>query len=127
MLPWWSRPTLLEGFAARKFAIALPRLARIRVDSDVLVCDITYYILSFIGVSGRIGQSVSPEIGVLSWGWVEIMSEWTIYGEKLDLEAFKSYHPGGELTLLLGEGRDCTRLFEQFFEVLMSLQQVPNV
>jgi len=42
------------------------------------------------------------------------MGEWTIYGEKLDLEAFKSIHPGGELTLLLGEGRDCTRLFEQY-------------
>lgn len=42
------------------------------------------------------------------------MPEWTLYGQKLDLEEFKKNHPGGELALLLGEERDCTRLFEQY-------------
>lgn len=41
------------------------------------------------------------------------MPEWTLYGQTLDLEEFKKYHPGGSLAILLGEERDCTRLFEQ--------------
>lgn len=42
------------------------------------------------------------------------MPEWTLYGQKLDLEEFKKNHPGGDLAILLGEERDCTRLFEQY-------------
>jgi fatty acid desaturase len=42
------------------------------------------------------------------------MPEWTLYGQTLDLEEFKKNHPGGDLALLLGEERDCTRLFEQY-------------
>ena len=42
------------------------------------------------------------------------MPEWTLYGQTLDLEEFKKNHPGGDLAILLGEGRDCTRLFEQY-------------
>ena len=42
------------------------------------------------------------------------MPEWTLYGQKLDLEEFKKNHPGGDLAILLGQERDCTRLFEQY-------------
>jgi fatty acid desaturase len=42
------------------------------------------------------------------------MPKWTLYGQTLDLEEFKKNHPGGELAILLGEERDCTRLFEQY-------------
>lgn len=40
--------------------------------------------------------------------------EWTLYGSKLDLTHFKKTHPGGDLALILGAGRDCTELFEQY-------------
>ena len=42
------------------------------------------------------------------------MSMWTLYGKEYDLSRFLKRHPGGELALLLGQGRDCTRLFEQY-------------
>ena len=42
------------------------------------------------------------------------MSTWTLYGREYDLSQFLKRHPGGELALLLGQGRDCTRLFEQY-------------
>jgi fatty acid desaturase len=42
------------------------------------------------------------------------MSEWTLYGQTLNLERFLRLHPGGDVALLLGADRDCTRLFEQY-------------
>ena len=43
------------------------------------------------------------------------MSEdWIIYGKSYDLRDFLKRHPGGELALRLGQGRDCTILFEQY-------------
>ena len=39
---------------------------------------------------------------------------WTLYGQEFDLESFKKIHPGGELSIVLAEGRDCTQLFEQY-------------
>lgn len=39
---------------------------------------------------------------------------WTLYGQEFDLESFKKVHPGGELAIMLGKDRDCTRLFEQY-------------
>jgi fatty acid desaturase len=42
------------------------------------------------------------------------MSTWTLYGVPYSLEAFKLHHPGGTLALTLGEGSDCTLLFEQY-------------
>ena len=37
---------------------------------------------------------------------------WVIHGVSYDLESFAKSHPGGEYILLLGQGRDCTELFE---------------
>jgi fatty acid desaturase len=37
---------------------------------------------------------------------------WIIHGELYDMEEFVRRHPGGEHTILLGKGRDCTELFE---------------
>jgi hypothetical protein len=39
---------------------------------------------------------------------------WTIHGALYDLEEFVSRHPGGRQTILLGQGRDCTALFESY-------------
>jgi fatty acid desaturase len=39
---------------------------------------------------------------------------WTIHGKSYDLNHFLKWHPGGELALLLGKGRDCTVLYEQY-------------
>mmetsp|Transcript_14362 Transcript_14362/g.18819 ORF Transcript_14362/g.18819 Transcript_14362/m.18819 type:complete len:461 (+) Transcript_14362:166-1548(+) len=41
-------------------------------------------------------------------------STWTLYGEEYDFEAFAKAHPGGELAIRLGQGEDCTRLFESY-------------
>jgi len=41
-------------------------------------------------------------------------NKWTIYGKSYDLNHFLKWHPGGELALLLGKGRDCTVLYEQY-------------
>mmetsp|Transcript_21735 Transcript_21735/g.27688 ORF Transcript_21735/g.27688 Transcript_21735/m.27688 type:complete len:439 (-) Transcript_21735:23-1339(-) len=37
---------------------------------------------------------------------------WMIHGDLYDLRGFAAQHPGGEYILLLGQGRDCTELFE---------------
>jgi Cytochrome b5-like Heme/Steroid binding domain len=39
---------------------------------------------------------------------------WTIHGVEYDLRDFVSRHPGGEQAILLGQGRDCTALFESY-------------
>ena len=39
---------------------------------------------------------------------------WIIHGALYDLEEFVSRHPGGRETILLGQGRDCTALFESY-------------
>lgn len=39
---------------------------------------------------------------------------WTIHGRQYDLRSFVSAHPGGERAILLGQGRDCTELFESY-------------
>jgi fatty acid desaturase len=40
--------------------------------------------------------------------------EWTLYGKTYHLDDFLRSHPGGDLALLLGAGRDATTLFEQY-------------
>mmetsp|Transcript_10780 Transcript_10780/g.17390 ORF Transcript_10780/g.17390 Transcript_10780/m.17390 type:complete len:501 (+) Transcript_10780:114-1616(+) len=47
-------------------------------------------------------------------GPVENKKTWTLYGEEYDFEAFAKAHPGGELAIRLGQGEDCTRLFESY-------------
>ena len=37
---------------------------------------------------------------------------WVIHNKKYDMSDFIKYHPGGEHTIILGKGRDCTELFE---------------
>lgn len=37
---------------------------------------------------------------------------WTIRGKEYDLDKFVNEHPGGDHTILMGKGRDCTELFE---------------
>ena len=39
-------------------------------------------------------------------------AQWVIHGEAYDLSDFAKQHPGGEYILNLGQGRDCTELFE---------------
>jgi len=39
---------------------------------------------------------------------------WYIYGEAYDLGGFVAKHPGGQLAILSGRGRDCTALFESY-------------
>lgn len=39
---------------------------------------------------------------------------WTIHGHEYDLSAFAKRHPGGEIALALGRGRDCTAMFESY-------------
>jgi Cytochrome b5-like Heme/Steroid binding domain len=39
---------------------------------------------------------------------------WTIHGVEYDMRDFVSRHPGGEQAILLGQGRDCTALFESY-------------
>lgn len=40
--------------------------------------------------------------------------KWLLYGREFFLEDFANAHPGGDLALILGAGRDCTTLFEQY-------------
>ena len=40
--------------------------------------------------------------------------EWTLYNKTVDISNFLNHHPGGDLALLLGAQRDCTKLFEQY-------------
>jgi fatty acid desaturase (delta-4 desaturase) len=40
--------------------------------------------------------------------------EWVIYGQTYTLDDYLHHHPGGDLALLLGAGRDATTLFEQY-------------
>eukprot|EP01095_Lingulamoeba_sp_RSL-Kostka_P014949 TRINITY_DN670_c0_g2_i1.p1 TRINITY_DN670_c0_g2~~TRINITY_DN670_c0_g2_i1.p1 ORF type:complete len:465 (-),score=123.00 TRINITY_DN670_c0_g2_i1:256-1650(-) len=37
---------------------------------------------------------------------------WLIHGKLYDLEEFSKKHPGGEYIIRLGQGRDCTEMFE---------------
>ncbi len=39
---------------------------------------------------------------------------WYVHGKAYQLEAFMSKHPGGAHALSLGQGRDCTALFESY-------------
>eukprot|EP00929_Paragymnodinium_shiwhaense_P086883 TRINITY_DN4726_c0_g1_i8.p2 TRINITY_DN4726_c0_g1~~TRINITY_DN4726_c0_g1_i8.p2 ORF type:complete len:439 (-),score=118.01 TRINITY_DN4726_c0_g1_i8:16-1332(-) len=39
---------------------------------------------------------------------------WYIYGHGYDLKEFVAKHPGGQLAILSGQGRDCTALFESY-------------
>ena len=39
---------------------------------------------------------------------------WLLYGREYHLDSFLQHHPGGDLALLLGCGRDATHLFEQY-------------
>jgi fatty acid desaturase len=39
---------------------------------------------------------------------------WYIHGKSYDLSAFVPKHPGGQLAVLSGRGRDCTALFESY-------------
>jgi len=40
------------------------------------------------------------------------MGLWYIHGKAYDLRRFLAHHPGGSEQLMVGEGRDCTELFE---------------
>ena len=40
--------------------------------------------------------------------------KWILYGKEVDVSNFIDDHPGGDLALLLGAERDCTKLFEQY-------------
>eukprot|EP01096_Ripella_sp_DP13-Kostka_P010321 TRINITY_DN403_c0_g1_i2.p1 TRINITY_DN403_c0_g1~~TRINITY_DN403_c0_g1_i2.p1 ORF type:complete len:534 (-),score=288.04 TRINITY_DN403_c0_g1_i2:466-1938(-) len=42
---------------------------------------------------------------------------WLIHGKRYDLTKFAKHHPGGEYILMLGQGRDCTELFESLHAV----------
>ena len=39
---------------------------------------------------------------------------WTIHGKKYDLRKFIERHPGGQDTILMTQGKDCTELFESY-------------
>ncbi|EFJ47347.1 hypothetical protein VOLCADRAFT_92130 [Volvox carteri f. nagariensis] len=39
---------------------------------------------------------------------------WVIHGQAYDLASYVAKHPGGVDAILLGRGRDCTELFEQY-------------
>jgi len=39
---------------------------------------------------------------------------WYIHGNSYDLSQFVAKHPGGQLAILSGKGRDCTALFESY-------------
>jgi fatty acid desaturase len=39
---------------------------------------------------------------------------WTIHGKRYDLRPYVKKHPGGEHAILLGQGIDCTTLFETY-------------
>jgi len=39
---------------------------------------------------------------------------WEIYGTRYDLSDFINTHPGGEIAIKLGQGRDCTALFNSY-------------
>jgi fatty acid desaturase len=39
---------------------------------------------------------------------------WTIHGARYDLRAYVKKHPGGERAIMLGQGIDCTNLFETY-------------
>jgi cytochrome b involved in lipid metabolism len=39
---------------------------------------------------------------------------WMIHGVSYDLQEFVDRHPGGQESILLGRGRDCTALFESY-------------
>ena len=41
-------------------------------------------------------------------------SLWYVHGKAYDLEEFYGRHPGGRQALSLGQGRDCTALFESY-------------
>ncbi|PNH06950.1 putative Delta(5) fatty acid desaturase C [Tetrabaena socialis] len=41
-------------------------------------------------------------------------TNWIIAGQAYDLAKFVKHHPGGVDAILLGRGRDCTELFEQY-------------
>ena len=49
---------------------------------------------------------------------------WIIHGALYDLEEFVSRHPGGRETILLGQGRDCTALFESYHAFAKRHRQV---
>jgi hypothetical protein len=49
---------------------------------------------------------------------------WIIHGALYDLEEFVNRHPGGKETILLGQGRDCTALFESYHAFAKSHRQV---
>ena len=40
--------------------------------------------------------------------------KWNLYGKEIDFSSFMHDHPGGDLALILGAERDCTKLFEQY-------------
>lgn len=45
----------------------------------------------------------------------KINDAWTVFNGKIyDITLYADYHPGGAHKLLLGAGKDCTKLFNQF-------------
>ena len=43
---------------------------------------------------------------------------WTIHGKKYDLRKFIERHPGGQDTILITQGKDCTELLKVIIHLL---------
>lgn len=49
---------------------------------------------------------------------------WIIHGQSYDLTLFLDRHPGGKEALMLGQGRDCTALFESYHPFTYAHKQI---
>jgi cytochrome b involved in lipid metabolism len=50
---------------------------------------------------------------------------WLIHGQEYNLADFVHRHPGGKEAILLGQGRDCTALFESYHSFTRQNRYVP--
>jgi len=57
-------------------------------------------------------------------GVINSLQLWTIHGQSYDLTNFVKRHPGGVEAILLGQGRDCTALFESYHPFTNKHRQV---
>lgn len=65
--------------------------------------------------SGNAAASDHDTIGVVVMrSSKDVTQLWTIHGHEYDLQKFVQHHPGGKESILLGQGRDCTALFESY-------------
>jgi fatty acid desaturase len=54
------------------------------------------------------------------------MDKWIINGNEYDLEDYLKYHPGGDISILLGKGRDCSQLIRSYHPNLKKVCAVLN-